>query len=106
MLAGCKFGFRCTAIHLARVEAYKQQDKELIKFYGSLLEDRKDTNDEWLSDDSSNMEMEDISEGDPIGQPDMADDNINIPAVLNKLRNIALLGESNHSLVGINTKLI
>jgi hypothetical protein len=49
------------------------------------------------------MEMEDISEGNPTGQPDMANDNINIPAVLNKLRNIALSGESNHSLVGINT---
>jgi hypothetical protein len=106
LLAECKFGFYCTAIHLAWVEAYKQQDKELITFYGSLLEDRKDTNDEWLSDDSGNMEMEDISEGNSIGQPDMANDNTNIPAVLNKLSNIALSDESNHSLVSINTKLI
>jgi hypothetical protein len=104
LLAECKFGFCCTAIHLAQVEVYKQQNKELITFYGSLLEDRRGTNDEWLRDDNSDIKMEDISEGKPIGQPDTANDSINIPTVLNKLRNIALSGESNHSLVGINTK--
>jgi hypothetical protein len=104
LLAGCKFGFCYTAIHLAQVEVYKQQEKELITFYSSLLKNRRGTNDEWLSDDNSDIEMENISKDKPIGQPDTANDSISIPTVLNKLRNVALSDKSNHSLVEINTK--
>jgi len=90
LLAGFKFGFQCTAIHLARVEAHKQRNNELVTFYDSFLEDKKD-----VDDQGDFMAQQDL---------DIANIKLDIPTTLNKLKNITPSGESTHSLVSIDSK--
>jgi hypothetical protein len=90
LLAGFKFGFRCTAIHLARIEAHRQQSYELVAFYDSFLEDEKDVSDQ------GNFMAQQAS--------DTANNKLDIPTILNKLKNLMPFGESTHSLVCIDSK--
>ncbi|KAH9011092.1 hypothetical protein EDB83DRAFT_2322272 [Lactarius deliciosus] len=87
LLAGCKCGFRCISIHLARVDAHKQQQDKLVTFYQGLSVDdgaAMPVGDEVQSDDDSDNEVGET----PGGNMQQDEPNIDITTVLKKLRNM------------------
>lgn len=90
LLAGCKCGFRCTGIHLARVEAHKQEQDKLVTFFQGLPVDGEAADDEGQMDDSSDSVVEENSEANTqLNMP-----NIDIADALKRLEDMTSSGES------------
>ena len=103
LLSGCKYGFRCTAIHLARVEAHKQQQDKLVTFYGSLLAvGEAPAMDGQSGNSSADDQVEEIPEGN-MAQLDVA--STDMATILTRLRNMTSPGQSFEGLFLIDIKL-